>query len=110
MCGATHRGLGSASKFPGFPSEFSVPVADRSPEGGGGGGTVGLATIFRCVEPESRNEIIGLERSGDGVEGGGDTRLENGLVLNEMLGEDMSLSSGADDDILLEKKSSGPEP
>jgi len=44
------------------------------------------------------------------VEGGGDTRLENGLVLNEMLGEDMSLSSGADDDILLEKKSSGPEP
>ena len=83
MCGATHRGLGSASAIPYFPSVLGaggVPdSADGGGDGGGGGGTVGRATIFRCVEPESRNEMIGLESTGDGVEGDGDTRFENGL-------------------------------
>lgn len=58
--------------------------------------------------------MIGLERTGDGVEGDGDTRPENilgshGLPVDEMLG-DMSLSVAADDGSLLEKKSSDPEP
>lgn len=88
-----------------------VSVGDGPPDGGGGGGTLGLAIIFRCVGPESRNERTGLERSGDGLEGDGDTRLENGLAsdglpVEEILG-DMSLS---DDCSLLEKKSSDPEP
>jgi len=91
-----------------------VPVGDGSADGGGGGGTVGLATVFRCVEPESRNEMIGLERTGDGVEGVGDMRLANGLAsqglpVDEMLG-DMSLSAAVEDCSLLEKKSSDAEP
>jgi len=79
MCGAIHRGFGSALALPGLPSGTGgVPVGDGSPpDGGGGGGTVGLATGFRCVGPDSRNETIGLEKTtGDGVEGDGDVGLE----------------------------------
>jgi len=49
ICGATHRGLGSAALSAGFPSLLGVPAGDGSRDGGGGGGTVGRATIFRCV-------------------------------------------------------------
>jgi len=56
MCGATQRGrggsLGSVATPGGLASALGaaggVPgVREGSPDGGGGGGTVGLATIFR---------------------------------------------------------------
>ena len=59
--------------------------------------------------------MIGLERTGDGLEGDGDIiGLANGLTshglpVDEMLG-DMSLSAAADDCSRFEKKSSDPEP
>lgn len=105
MCGATHRGLGSPSVF----GTGVVSVDEGSPDGGGGGGgTVGRATVFRCAAPESRNEMIGLERTGDGVEGDGDMGLENGPTSDRSPAEEISLS--ADDCSLVEKKSSEPEP
>jgi len=89
-------------------------VAGSVDGGGGGGGTVGRATVFRCVGPGSRNEMIGLERTVDGLEGDGDIGLANGrashgLPVDEMLG-DMSLSAVVDDCSRFEKKSSDPEP
>ena len=58
--------------------------------------------------------MIGLERTGDGLDGDGDIRLANGLAshglpVDEMLG-DMSLSAAVDVCNRFEKKSSDPEP
>ena len=113
MCGATQRGRGSPSALPAFPSATGTDGVPGSPGGGGGGGgTVGLATDFRWIRPESRNERIGLESTGDGPEGDtglGNSPTSDGLPVEEILG-DMSAPGAVDDGSRPEKKSSDPEP